>query len=145
MTIQLLKIAAQIIFLDRQIYLNTRNLKIIAYHQENYKNKHDALFSNKLRLPTGEIHVWHTASSVMSFVLPWSRDSSWIRDVALCLKLPLTPFIVWANRKALPMWQVPFSHDSAHIYFTFYGICVLICSGNRSFYLTWIYKFKNHR
>ena len=80
MTIRLLKIAAQIIFLDRQIKLNTRNLKIIAYDQENYKNKHGALFLNKLRLPTGEIHVRHMTSSIMSFVLPWSRDSSWITN-----------------------------------------------------------------
>ena len=80
MTIKLLKIAAQIICLDRQINLNTWNLKIIAYDQENYKNKHGALFSNKLRLPTGEIHVRHMASSIISFVLPWLLDNSWITN-----------------------------------------------------------------
>ena len=44
MAVKPLKIAAQIIFIDRQINLNTRNFKIIANNQENYKNKHGALF-----------------------------------------------------------------------------------------------------
>ena len=44
MTIKPLKIASQTIFIDRQINLNTRNFKIIAYNQKNYKNKHGALF-----------------------------------------------------------------------------------------------------
>ena len=38
-----LKIDAQIIFIDRQIYLNTWNFKIIAYNQVQYKNKHGAV------------------------------------------------------------------------------------------------------
>ena len=37
MTIKQLKIAAQIIFMNRQIKLNTRNFKIIPYNEENYK------------------------------------------------------------------------------------------------------------
>ena len=44
MTIKPLKIAAQIIFIDRQVNLNTWNFKIVAYNQERYKNKHGALF-----------------------------------------------------------------------------------------------------
>ena len=35
MSIKPLKIAAQIIFMDRQINLNKRNFKIIPYNQEN--------------------------------------------------------------------------------------------------------------
>ena len=44
MTINPLKIAAQIIFIDRQINLNTWNFKIIVYNQEKYKNIHGAIF-----------------------------------------------------------------------------------------------------
>ena len=44
MTIKPFKIAVQIIFIDRQINLNTWHFKIITYNQEIYKNKHGALF-----------------------------------------------------------------------------------------------------
>ena len=37
MTIKQLKIAAQIVFMNRQIKLNTRNFKIIPYNEEKYK------------------------------------------------------------------------------------------------------------
>ena len=39
MAIKQRKIAAQIIFIGRQINLNTWSFKIIAYNQENYKKK----------------------------------------------------------------------------------------------------------
>ena len=37
MAIKQLKIAVQIIFMNRQIKMNTRNFKIISYNEEKYK------------------------------------------------------------------------------------------------------------
>ena len=39
-----IKITSKIIFLSRQINLNTWNLQIIPYNQEKMQIKHDALF-----------------------------------------------------------------------------------------------------
>ena len=44
MTITPLKIAAKIIFISRQIYLNTQNREIVPYNQTKMQIQHDALF-----------------------------------------------------------------------------------------------------
>ena len=65
MTIKPLKIAAQIIFLDRQINLNTRNSKIIAYNQEICKTKHGALFLRFSILIATAIRYYHNLYMVI--------------------------------------------------------------------------------
>ena len=51
MTIKPLKIAAQIIFMDRQINTNTRTFKIIPYNQEIYK-------LNMMRYFCGSVYLY---------------------------------------------------------------------------------------
>ena len=50
MTIKPLKIAADIIFMSRQMNLSTRNLKIIPYNQEKYKLNLMRYFSSSVYL-----------------------------------------------------------------------------------------------